>query len=245
MPRPSCRTLLLLAGLAPLFLAGCSDQLDPMGQLDRIVGLPLWQKVVAIGLSSLISEDLACIAAGILASKGVLTFEWAVIASFLGIYLGDIPLYLMGRIGGLALLRRAPFRWVLKEQQILLAEDLFRDHGGKLILSSRLLPGSRLPVYAAAGVLNYPFWKFAIYMFVAATLSSVILVWVSLRLGEVVFEWLEVYENYFLPVALSVIAVVWIVVKALEILATKRSRLVFLARWRKYLGLARKRRSRA
>lgn len=244
MPRPSRRSLLLLAGLAPLFLAGCSDHLDPMGQLDRIVGLPLWQKVVAIALSSLISEDLACIAAGILASKGVLTFEWAIIASFLGIYLGDIPLYLMGRLGGLALLRRAPFRWFLKEQQILLAEDLFRDHGGKLILSSRLLPGSRLPVYAAAGVLNYPFWKFAIYMFVAATLSSVILVWISLRLGEVVFEWLEVYESYFLPVALSVIAVVWIVVKALEILATKRSRLTFLARWRKYLGLARKRRIR-
>ncbi|MCB1206245.1 MAG: DedA family protein [Verrucomicrobiae bacterium] len=245
MPRLSRQTLLLLAGLAPLFLAGCSDNLDPLGHLDRIVGLPLWQKVVAIAVSSLISEDLACIAAGILASKGVLTLEWAILASFLGIYLGDIPLYLMGRLGGLTLLRRVPFRWFLKEQQILLAEDLFRDHGGKLILSSRLLPGSRLPVYAAAGVLNYPFWKFAIYMFVAATLSSVILTWISMRLGEVVFEWLEVYESYFLPVALSVIAIVWIVVKALEILATKRSRLVFLARWRKFLGLARRRRLRS
>ena len=226
-------SLLLLCFVVLTTLTSCSLGLDPITQLDKVAELPLWQKLVAIGLSSLISEDLACIAAGLLASEGILTFGWALTGAFLGIYLGDIPLYLMGRIGGITLLRRRPFRWFIKEENIHLAESLFEEHGGKLIFSSRLLPGSRLPVYAAAGVLRYPFWKFALYMFLAGGLSAVILVWGSMRLGEVVFKWLKIYESYVFPTFLIVVALVWITVKLLEILATKRSRLVFLARCRK------------
>lgn len=216
-----------------MVLTSCGVDSDPTVYLDQVSHLPLWQKLVAIGLFSLISEDLACIAAGMLASEGVLTFGWALAGSFLAIYLGDIPIYLMGRIGGLALLRRVPFRWFLKESQILQAESLFEEHGGKLIFSSRLIPGSRLPIYAAAGVLNYPFWKFALYMLFAGGISALVLVWGSMRLGEVVFKWLKIYEAYVFPMLLTVLIAVWVVVKLLEILATKRSRLTFLSRCRK------------
>lgn len=238
------RTIAAFAPLAALFLTGCGSGFDPATQLERIAELPLWQKVTAIALSSLISEDLACIAAGLLASEEIMTFGWAFLAAFLGIYLGDIPLYLMGRLGGLALLRRRPFRWFIKEQQILQAESLFETHGGKIIFTSRLLPGSRLPVYAAAGVLNYPFWKFAIYMGLAGGLSALVLVWGAMLLGEVVLDWLEVYEAYVFPVLVVLLIVAWLTVKLLEVLATKRSRLVFLSRIRKLLGLVRRARPR-
>jgi len=208
--------------------------------LEKIAGRPLWQKVAAVAVAALFSEDLAAIAAGILASEGVMTFGWALFAATLGTYLGDFPLYLMGRIGGIALLRRRPFRWFINEKQIFQAEDLFRDHGAKLIFTSRLLPGSRLPVYAAAGLLNYSAWKFTVAMLLAGGLSSLVLVWGSMRLGEVVFDWFEVYEDYFVPVTVAVVIVVWIIVKALEILATRRSRLVFLSRFRKRFGWSRR-----
>jgi membrane protein DedA with SNARE-associated domain len=224
---------------AAALLVGCAG-LDPMARLEDVEALPLWQKVAAVALSTLISEDLACIAGGILASKGVLTFGWALLAGFLGIYLGDIPLYLLGRLGGMGLLRRRPFRWFIKESQVLQAEELFRDHGGKLIFSSRLLPGSRVPVYVAAGVLRYPFWKFAVYMAIAGGISSLLLTWASMRLGEVVFDWLRVYEAYFFPVAAAMALAVWIVLKLLEVLATRRSRLVLLSRTRRLLGLGRR-----
>ncbi len=239
MPRFLRYPVIALACLAPLLVTGCAS-LDPAARLEDIGGLPLWQKVTAIALSTLISEDLACIAAGILASKDVMSFGWALFAGFLGIYLGDIPLYLLGRLGGLPLLRRRPFRWFIKESQILQAEELFLAHGGKLIFSSRLLPGSRLPVYAAAGVLRYPFWRFALYMFLAGGLSALLLTWISMRLGEVVFDWLRVYEAYFFPVAGGAALTFWLALKVLEILATRRSRLVFLSRWRRLLGRRRR-----
>ncbi len=229
------RIIFSVAILLPVtaLLTSCGSEWHLDSHLEEISQLPLWQKLVAIFLSSLVSEDLACIAAGILASEGILTFGWALTGAILAIYLGDIPLYLLGRWGGLPLLRRKPFRWFLREEQILQAESLFEEHGGKLIFSSRLIPGSRLPIDAAAGVLNYPFWKFALYMFFAGGLSALILVWGSMRLGEVVVEWLRIYEAHVFPALIAVIIVVWLVVKLFEILATRRSRLVFLSRCRK------------
>ena len=46
-------------------------------------------------------------------------------------------------------------------------------------------------------------------------------------------KWLKIYEAYVFPMLLTVIVAVWVVVKLLEILATKRSRLTFLSRCRK------------
>tara|TARA_R110000850_G_scaffold141460_3_gene263314 strand:- start:5241 stop:5981 length:741 start_codon:yes stop_codon:yes gene_type:complete len=223
----------LLALIAVGLLTGCESSSVWLEKLESTDVLPLWQKVTAIAVSTLISEDLACIAAGMLTSRGAISLGWAIGASFLGIFLGDVLLFVMGRLGGLALLRRIPFRWFLKEHQIIQAEILFQQNGAKLIFSSRLLPGSRLPIYAAAGVLNYPFWKFALFMAIAGLLSSVILVLLSWKMGEVVFKWLQLYESYAIPVFATVLVVAWCTVKLFEILATRRSRLIFLARSRR------------
>ena len=228
---------------AAALLAGCAG-FDPMARIEDVEALPLWKKMAALALSTLISEDLACIAGGLLASKGVISFGWALLAGFLGIYLGDVPLYLIGRLGGMGLLRRRPLRWFIRESQVIQAEELFSDHGGKLIFSSRLLPGSRVPVYVAAGVLRYPMWKFAVYMALAGGLSALLLTWASMRLGEAVFDWLRVYEAYFFPVAAVVALCVWIALKLIELLATRRSRLVLLSRTRKLLGLGKRLRRR-
>ena len=53
-------------------------------------------------------------------------------------------------------------------------------------------------------------------------------------LGEVVIDWLKVYEAWAIPVVATTAILIWITVKLFEIFATKRSRLVFLARARKF-----------
>jgi membrane protein DedA with SNARE-associated domain len=232
--------ILLISLLAPLLLAGCGGEVTPAMRIEQIEDLPLWHKCLAVALIALVSDDLAGIAAGILASEGLMPFSWGLIAALLGTYLSNLPIYLVARLGGIQLLRKRPFCWLINETQLLQAEDIFRSHAVKLIFTSRILPGSRFPIYAAAGVLNYPFWKFLFYLLLAGGLSTLILVWGSMRLGEVVFEWLRVYEAYALPIVIGVVVAIWIVVKTLEILATRRSRLVFLVRWRKLLGLARR-----
>lgn len=229
------------AVLGVLLLSGCGGSFDPVSRIGDLAEIPLWQKAGAIVLVAAVSEEFACIAAGIFASEGVLPFGWAWLAVLLGIYAGDLPVYAIGRIGGIALLRRPPFRWVLKEESIVQAEEVFRSHAAKIILTSRFLPGSRLPITAAAGVLNYPFWKFLPIHFAAACLFSLALMRVSMWLGEIVLDWLVLYEAYALPAALTLALALWLALKATECLATKRGRLVLLARWRRLLGRSRRR----
>lgn len=237
------KSIYAIASLVMVVLTGCTGENSLLTRLDEGEPLSLQQGMGGIIVSSFVSEDLACIAAGLLASKEMLGLGWGILAAFLGIMIGDVFLFLMGRLGGIALLRRRPFRWFIKESQILQAEDLFTQHGAKLIFSSRLLPGSRLPIYAAAGVLSYPLWKFTLFMALAGGLSVLILVPLSYQLGEVVFDYLKLYETYALPLLIGVIIVLWIGVKAFEVLATRRNRLVFLARCRKlYYRLVGKRR---
>jgi len=234
MSRPRSIVRLVFLGALVLALASCGG--PGAGVFDRLESadeLGLWRIVVLIALSTLISEDLACIAAGMLASEEVISLPWALVAPFLGIYLGDIGLYAIGRIGGIGLLRRVPFRWMISEQQVIQAEKLFEEYGGTIIFSSRLLPGSRLPIYAAAGVLNYPALRFSVFMFLAGALSCLVLVPLSMVLGEVIFDWLKTYEAYAVQIFVGAALAIWLAVKIVGILATRRSRLVFLVRLRR------------
>jgi len=240
MIRPRSIARLAFLGVLVLCLAGCGGGGGSFfDRLEAADELRLWQIVTLIALSTLISEDLACIAAGMLASEEVISLPWALIAPFLGIYLGDMALYAIGRIGGIRLLRRAPFRWMINEQQVIQAEKLFEEYGGTIIFSSRLLPGSRLPVYAAAGVLEYPLLRFTVFMFLAGALSCIVLVPLSLLLGEVIFDWLKTYEAYAVQIFVGAALAIWLAVKIIGILATRRSRLVFLVRLRRvYLRIS-------
>lgn len=62
----------------------------------------------ALALGTLISEDIACIAAGLLVAKGTLDYWSATIACAVGIFLGDLMLVGVGRVVGRRALRVPP-----------------------------------------------------------------------------------------------------------------------------------------
>ena len=227
---------------AALFLlCGCSDKFTNISeQMEMAKNLPPWQVAVVIGISTLITEDVATIIAGILAGNNLLTFWWALAGSLGGVFFGDYGLYALGYFGGLPLLRKKPFCWWFKEERIQQGAELFEQHGGKIIFTSRLVPGTRFPIYLSAGILRYPFWKYCIFLFIACTASTLILLWLAMKLGKVLLDWLKVYETYAVPVFLAVVVIIWVTVKLVEILATRRSRLKFLAKcrslWRRFRG---------
>ncbi|MCF6313401.1 MAG: DedA family protein [Verrucomicrobiales bacterium] len=202
--------------------------------------LPPWQVALAIALATLISEDVATIIAGILATSGQLSIPWAITGSLGGVLVGDFGLYALGYFGGMAILTRAPIRWWAKKEQIQQGSALLEQHGAKLIFSSRLIPGSRFPLYLSAGILRYPLLKYVIYMTIACTTSTFALLYLSMKLGSALLDYLKIYEKYALPVFITVALIIWLSVKLVEILATRRNRLRFLVRsrtwWRKLAG---------
>jgi membrane protein DedA with SNARE-associated domain len=133
---------------------------------------------------TLISEDLACITAGLLVQRGQIGASSAIAACAMGIFAGDVGLWGIGRVFGRvtpawpALARR-----LQPGRQRELRAWLDR-HAGGAIVASRFLPGTRLPLYVIAGLVNLPATVFAAWALLGTLLWTPALVLLTATLGE-------------------------------------------------------------
>jgi membrane protein DedA with SNARE-associated domain len=186
-----------------------------------------------IALATLISEDLACISAGLIAARGIIGLFPAITASFLGILIGDILLYLAGRYIGQPALTRAPLKWVIKEEDASRAARWFSTKGPTIIISSRFLPGSRLPTYFSAGMLGTGFWRFTIYFSIAAALWTPILVGLSSLVGNRMFIYYDTFRSYGILIVVATILLIWLSLKLVVPLFSRQGRRRLLSFYRR------------
>ena len=196
-------------------------------------GLSLVLTMVLIALATLASEDITCIGAGLMVTRGVITFIPATIACLLGIYGGDILLYLAGRFVGKPALRRAPLKWFIKADKIRRGTKWIERQGAKFVVASRFIPGSRLPTYVGAGVLGMSFWRFSAYMLIAAILWTPILVGFSAFIGNGLSGYFDLYMEYAFPVLVGVVLSIWLVIKIVVPLFSYKGRRMWIGRWRR------------
>ncbi len=185
--------------------------------------------VVAIILASFVSEDLTCVAVGLLIAAGRVDWLPALAGCFVGIVLGDIGIWLIGRAGGRRILR---WRWVRKLLPAARFAQLSRalcDRIGRSVVISRFVPGSRVPLFLAAGVLGTCPYRFLTWAFVAA------LLWTPLLVFSVAWTGLSLLDLGW--VVVPVVGAGFVAVKLLPRLVTRRGRvklhasLLKLARW--------------
>jgi len=142
-------------------------------------------KLIALGVATLASEDLACIAAGVLVSRGDLDFAAAAAACSIGIFAGDVGLFTAGRIIG-----RPALKWRLlrriSESAIDRASEWFSRRGPAVILLSRFSPGLRLPTYFAAGLTGVRSGRLLMWFGIAAAVWTPLLVGASALFGAAV-----------------------------------------------------------
>ncbi len=140
--------------------------------------------LLGLMLSTLVSEDAACLAAGILVARGDATFAEAVAACLAGIFAGDLLLFLAGRLLGPSLLgARWARRW-LSPEAVAEAREWLARQGLVAVLLSRFTPGLRLPTYFAAGLLGLPAWRFAAALLLASAVWTPLVVWAASRAGQ-------------------------------------------------------------
>jgi pimeloyl-ACP methyl ester carboxylesterase/membrane protein DedA with SNARE-associated domain len=196
-------------------------------------GITLFVFMVLIALATLVSEDLACIGAGLMAARGVIGLLPAIIATFSGIFVGDMLLYLAGKFLGRPVLKYAPFKWLLKDEDIARSSRWLAARGPAIIIASRFLPGSRLPTYFGAGVLEAGFWMFTFYFFIASALWTPLLVGLSSLAGNQLLNYYSVFQQYALLVLLAAVLLLWSLVKAAAPLFSYRGRRLLLSRYRR------------
>jgi membrane protein DedA with SNARE-associated domain len=117
-------------------------------------------QALTLALMTFVQEDVPTVGSALLAAAGGMTWKAGFIGCFLGIWAGDALLYCLARGVGRPLLEQAWARRFFDPVAVARSERWFADKGGWLLVSSRFIPGTRLPTYLAAGFLRLPFGRF-------------------------------------------------------------------------------------
>lgn len=169
------------------------------GQEDSVTGFTRGWLMVAIFFGTFVSEDLTCIAAGLLAATGRIDFLSATAASYAGILVGDSAIFALGYFYGRPLLLHRWARWIVSERSLARAGHLFHRHGVWIVLLSRFIPGTRTATYFSAGAIHAPALVFLGVFALASLIWTPLLVGLSFFLGRGLVDLYATYEAFALP----------------------------------------------
>lgn len=173
-----------------------------------------WALAFGIFLAALLTEDLACIGAGLLVAQGLIGFISATLACFLGFMVGNVLLYWAGSALGHACLHRRPVSWLLTSEQVQRSMEWFRRRGAAVVFFTRFVPGTRVASYFTAGVMDIGFPRFLLYLTVSTAIWVPLLVGGASLLGSRVLELFDTFEKWALPAVVGVALLAWLVTRA-------------------------------
>lgn len=212
---------------------GATTKADGAARFADLPGRRLddWLAGTLLAVATFASEDLACIGGGLLASGGGVSLRAAILGCFVGIFLGDYFIFLVGRTLGASALELRFFRGLASPEKLERCARWFDRRGISLVVLTRFLPGSRVPTYFAAGVVKVGYLRFAVALLVASAVWTPILVGVSYAVGP---RFMRLFEGLgaFGWVGIALAALCFIVgTRLLGSCLTWRGRRLLLSRW--------------
>ncbi len=201
-----------------------ADRPFDLADLPRATGLTLWVLAIVIAIATLLTEDFACIGAGLLVAQGRIGFLAATLACFVGIVVGDVLLYWAGHGLGRPWLHRAPIKWFVSSRQVEASTEWFQRRGPMVVFLSRFLPGTRVATYFTAGLLRTGFWRFLLYFILAVAIWTPFLVGMASFVGARFLDYFEIFRRWALPALLGLILMVWVVARVVPLFFTWKGR---------------------
>ena len=169
-------------------------------QLVAVTGNPVLLALLIL-LGTYILEDAAIVTAALLSADGLLPSGMAFMALFIGIFTGDLGLYVLGHY-----LNRIPLLKSSMDLKAFLKARLWLDRKMKTtVLLVRIIPGLRLPVYTACGFFNLSFKVFAILVLFASLVWTAAIFYGFVSIGSMFWTDLGYWKWLLLPVIIGVI----------------------------------------
>ncbi len=212
------------------------DQVQLPVPLELGPRLGAYATMGAIIGGTFVSEDLTCISVGLLIRANRLDLFTGILGCFVGIFLGDLGLYFMGKAVGIGLLHnRRVQRWLPPERLDRLAKRFDRE-GWKLIFLARFVPGMRFPVYTGAGLIGGRAGRLVLIALLAGIIWTPLLVLLAALLGQAIIAPIEYVTGEGIFALLAGIVLVYFAIRLFVSLLTRdgRRRLYHgLRRWTK------------
>ncbi len=134
---------------------------------------------LALLVATFVLEDVATVAAGLLAGRVMIDPAAALTAVLLGTILGDIFLYATGRwFSSTAFAARLRSRSMADIEEKLLRKGIYA------VIAARFLPGTRLAVFFASGVIRLPLARFCFALTGSTLLWTPALFFASMHTGQ-------------------------------------------------------------
>ncbi len=160
---------------------------------ESIVEWIPFAKAAGFFFATFILEDVAAVGAGLMLASGTISWPAAFTACFLGIWLGDVGLYTIARIGGRRWFEKSRFKKFAP--QVAKSERWFGKRGALILIFSRVVPGARLPTYLAAGFLRTPLPGFLLVTGIASFLWTALILRLTELFGTKLLGWLDAYKH--------------------------------------------------
>jgi membrane protein DedA with SNARE-associated domain len=161
--------------------------------------LGVFVALIAAGFGFPLPEEFPVLTAGVLVGHEDTDLRWWAMlpVCIAGVVIGDAVLYSAGRFWGTRILANS---WVrrrlISPDRRALIEKNFHDRGIMILLTARLTPGIRTPVFLMAGVLRVPVARFLLADGLYALPGVSILFWLGYFLTDQVLEAFKSAERY-------------------------------------------------
>ncbi len=180
------------------------------GYIEHFTYLALFLVLVLCGLGLPLPEDVALLAGGFLAHRGVTQLPITLAVSFVGVITGDNSLFFLGRHLGQGLLKYFGLNSPGATQRIERLREFMGRHGHRTIFYARFLAGLRALVYLSAGSLGVTPSRFFLYDAAGALISVPLVVGIGFYYGahlERIVHYIGGLERVVLIVAALTLAV--------------------------------------
>jgi membrane protein DedA with SNARE-associated domain len=196
---------------------------------------PVWQ-VIMIMIGTLLSEDLTCIVVGLAMRSGDISPWIGGIACFLGIYVGDLLLFLAGRMFGRGLLKFRIFSHGFGAAKLEEFGRWFERRPWAALAMCRVAPGLRMPLFLTVGALTRKtatfFWWTCFFAFVWTPILVGLVYW----LGDAIVKRFEHFFGGGWRAIAGAVIVIFVAIRVITLVSTREGRLKIAARWDKLIG---------
>ncbi len=157
--------------------------------IEHFTYVGLFVALMLCGLGLPMPEDIALLAGGFLAHKGVTRYPITLVVSLAGVIAGDNSLYFIGRgVGANVMaffgLKKSKHPGDDSSNNVDRLQVFMQRHGHLAIFYARFFAGFRALVYLSAGSLGVPPSRFFLYDLAGAAISVPIVVTLGYVFGE-------------------------------------------------------------
>jgi membrane protein DedA with SNARE-associated domain len=123
---------------------------------------PNYSILIGLFFLAFVQEDSAVVSSALLGYNGIFPYWLTFAACFLGMWVSDIGIYLLMKLGGRRVLESRWAQRLLPLHKTDRASRWFDRYGGYTLIFSRFILGTRTALLIVSGLLKYPTIKFLI-----------------------------------------------------------------------------------